>query len=175
MHQIHLFCPLFDSQRDDDNVCEPQHQHFRRANFILGCLVPIIVGYLITVGTPNKYAGYVAMFVLVLDIYPTSTLAVYWIAGTLAPDDKRAFGMPFSSSIGNLSSFVSSQLYPTQQGPRYIQGNGVSAGLNVVAGFLYGSCWLSLRTRNKKEKLIAEGATANGLEGDLALDHKYIL
>lgn len=143
---------------------------------IIGCLVPVVVGYLIAVGTPNKSAGYAAMFILVLGIYPTSTLCVTWIAGTLAPDDKRAFGMPFADSIGNLSNFVSSQLYPAQQGPRYVQGNAVSAGLTVVAGFLYGSCWLILRNRNnKKEKLIAEGATTNGLEGDLALDHKYIL
>lgn len=109
-------------------------------------------------------------------IFPTSTLVVSWVAGTLAPDDKRAFGMPFASSIGNLSNFVSSQLYPTQQGPRYIQGNAVSAGLTVVAGFLYSSCWILSRRRNmKKEKLVAEGATTNGLEGDMALDHRYIL
>ncbi|PVH82171.1 high-affinity nicotinic acid transporter-like protein [Cadophora sp. DSE1049] len=148
----------------------------RRGMFIIGCLVPVIIGYLIAVGTPNQQAGYAAMFILVLGIFPTSTLVVSWVAGTLAPDDKRAFGMPFASSIGNLSNFVSSQLYPTQQGPRYIQGNAVSAGLTVVAGFLYSSCWLLLRSRNlKKEKLAGEGATTNGLEGDLALDHKYIL
>jgi MFS family permease len=151
-------------------------KYARRGLFILGCLVPVITGYLIAVGTSNQKAGYVAMFILVLGIYPTSTLAVTWIAGTLAPDDKRAFGMPFSSSIGNLSNFVSSQLYPTSQGPRYIQGNGVSAGLTVVAGMLYGSCYLLLRSRNKKkEKMIAEGATTNGLEGDMALHHEYIL
>lgn len=84
--------------------------------------------------------------------------------------------MPLASSLGNMSSFVSSQLYPTQQGPRYIQGNGVSAGLTVVAAFLYGSSWLLPRSRNaKKERLVAAGATTNGLEGDMALDHKYIL
>jgi hypothetical protein len=84
--------------------------------------------------------------------------------------------MPLASSIGNLSNFVSSQLYPSQQGPRYIQGNGVSAGLTVVAASLYGSCWLLLRARNKrKDKLIEEGATTNGLEGDQGLDYKYIL
>ncbi|KIX95862.1 uncharacterized protein Z520_08570 [Fonsecaea multimorphosa CBS 102226] len=148
----------------------------RRGIFIMGCCVPVVVGYLIAVGTSNKHAGYAAMFILVLGIYPISTLAVTWAAGTLAPDDKRAFGMPLASSIGNLSNFVSSQLYPTQQGPRYIQGNAVSAGLTVVAASLYASCWLLLRTRNKKkEKLIAEGATTNGLEGDQGLDHKYIL
>jgi hypothetical protein len=84
--------------------------------------------------------------------------------------------MPLAYSIGNISNLVSSQLYPTQQGPRYIVGNSVSAGLTVVAAFLYGSCWLLLRIRNqKKAKMIAEGATTNGQEGDRSLDTMYIL
>jgi hypothetical protein len=84
--------------------------------------------------------------------------------------------MPLASSIGNVSNFVSSQLYPSQQGPRYVQGNGVSAGLTVVAAGLYASIWVLLRSRNnKKEKLRAAGAETNGLEGDRALDHVYLL
>ena len=84
--------------------------------------------------------------------------------------------MPFAYSIGNLSGLVSSQLYPSQQGPRYIQGNAISAGLTAVSGFLYGACWLLLKRRNaKKAKLIAEGATTNGLEGDMSLDFMYHL
>lgn len=84
--------------------------------------------------------------------------------------------MPFAYSIANVSNVVSSQLYPSQQGPRYIQGNAVSAGLTVVAGFLYGACWFLLRRRNmKKAKLIAEGATTNNLEGDMSLETMYIL
>jgi hypothetical protein len=71
---------------------------------------------------------------------------------------------------------VSAQLYPTQQGPRYIQGNALSAGLTVVAGALYAASWLLLNRRNaEKERLIAEGATTNGLEGDRSLDMLYIL
>ena len=84
--------------------------------------------------------------------------------------------MPLAYSIADASSLVSSQLYPSQQGPRYIQGNAVSAGLTAVAGVLYGACWLLLRRRNaKKAKLIAEGATTNGLEGDMSLDTMCIL
>lgn len=75
-----------------------------------------------------------------------------------------------------MSSLVSSQLYPSQQGPRYIVGNSVSAGLDVVAAGLYFASWMLLRYRNaKKEKLIAEGATTNGHEGDRGLDFKYML
>lgn len=84
--------------------------------------------------------------------------------------------MPVAYSIGNLSALVASQLYPTQQGPRYIVGNAVSAGLSVVAGLLYAACWMLLKRRNaKKAKLLAEGATTNGLEGDMSLDSMYIL
>lgn len=165
----------------------------KRGAFIIGCCIPVAVGYLICVGTPNPNAGYAGMFVLVIGksnpnyptiphsnkqpgLYPISTLAVTWIATNLSPDSKRAIGMPFAYSIANISNLVSSQLYPTQQGPRYVQGNAVSAGLTVVAGFLYGSCWFLLKRRNaKKAKLIAEGATTNGLEGDRSLETMYIL
>ena len=79
-------------------------------------------------------------------------------------------------SIANISALVSSQLYPDQQGPRYVPGNAISAGLCVVAGFLYTACYFLLRRRNaKKAKLIAEGAVTNGLEGDMSLDSMYIL
>jgi hypothetical protein len=55
-------------------------------------------------------------------------------------------------------------------------GNAISAGLTVVAAFLYGGCWLLLKRRNvKKAKLIADGATTNGLQGDMSLDSMYIL
>ncbi|SMR41932.1 unnamed protein product [Zymoseptoria tritici ST99CH_1E4] len=148
----------------------------KRGVFIISCCVPVSVGYLICVGSSNPGAGYAGMFVLVLGLYPISTLAVTWITNNLSPDSKRAVGMPFAYSIANLSNLVSSQLYPSQQGPRYVQGNAVSAGLTVVAGFLYDACWVLLRRRNmKKAKLIAEGATTNGLEGDQSLESMYVL
>ncbi|KAH9825963.1 high-affinity nicotinic acid transporter-like protein, partial [Teratosphaeria destructans] len=148
----------------------------RRGAFIIGCCAPVAVGYLICVGTASKAAGYAGMFVLVLGLYPISTLAVTWVSTNLSPDSKRAIGMPLAYSIANISAVVSSQLYPSQQGPRYIQGNAVSAGLTVIAGFLYSLCWLLLWHRNQqKAKLIADGSTSNGKEGDQSLESMYIL
>ncbi|KAF2671949.1 high-affinity nicotinic acid transporter-like protein [Microthyrium microscopicum] len=149
----------------------------KRGLVIMACCVPVAVGYLICVGTANPHAGYAGMFILVIGLYPISTLAVTWITTNLSPDTKRSIGMPIAYSLANVSNVVSSQLYPDQQGPRYQQGNGISAGLTIVAGFLYGTCWLLLRKRNaKKAKLLAEGATTNGLEGDQSLEAgMYIL
>lgn len=84
--------------------------------------------------------------------------------------------MPLVHTIADISSIVSSQLYPAQQGPRYIKGNAISAGLTAIAGILYSASWLLLRHRNaEKAKLIAEGVITNGLEGDRSLDCTYML
>lgn len=142
----------------------------------MGCCVPVATGYLICVGSKNPHAGYAGMFIFVLGLYPISTLAVTWACNTFKPGSKRALSMPLVFSIADVSGLVSSQLYPSQQGPRYVQGNAVSAGLTVVAGFLYTGAWLVLRHRNAvKAKMLAEGATTNGKEGDRNLESMYIL
>jgi hypothetical protein len=38
----------------------------RRGMFIMGSCIPVAVGYLICVGTPNPHAGYAGMFILVI-------------------------------------------------------------------------------------------------------------
>lgn len=111
-----------------------------------------------------------------LGVYSFSAIIVTWVATNIIPDHKRSVGLPVFYSLGNLSGLVSSQLYPSKDGPRYIMGNATSAGMEVVAVFFVIATWLLLRRRNaKKDKLIAEGATTNGLEGDMALDFKYCL
>lgn len=99
-----------------------------------------------------------------------------WATNTFAPDSKRAIAMPVVFTMADISSLVSSQLYPSTQKPRYIQGNAVSAGLTCVAGLLYAASWYLLRRRNMaKKNLIAEGVTTNNLEGDRSLDSMYLL
>lgn len=45
----------------------------RRGAFIIGCCIPVVLGYIIAVGTPSKHAGYAAMFILVLGTYKSSS------------------------------------------------------------------------------------------------------
>lgn len=148
----------------------------QRALFLLISAVPVIAGYLIAVGSSAPGAGYAAMFIVCTGIYSFSALVVTWVTTNLIPDYKRSVGLPFFYSLGNLSGLVSSQLYPSSQGPRYVTGNAVSAGMEGVAVIFVVLTWFLLRRRNtQKAKLIAEGATTNGKEGDMALDFKYCL
>jgi hypothetical protein len=148
----------------------------KRAMFLVLSAIPVTVGYVICVGTSNTSAGYAAMFILAAGVYAFSALCVTWVATNLVPDNKRSVGLPFFYSIGNLSGLVSSQLYPSTEGPRYVKGNAISAGLEVVAVLFVVLAWFILRRRTaKKAKMIEEGATTNGKQGDEALDFKYTL
>lgn len=148
----------------------------KRALFLFISAVPVVTAYVICVSTASKAAGYAAMFILVLGVYSFSCLMMTWIATSLAPDYKRSIGLPIFASIGNMSGLVSGQLYPSSEAPRYIKGNSISAGLEVVAVFFVIATWFIMRKRNQqKEKMIAEGATTNGHNDDRGLDFKYIL
>jgi hypothetical protein len=112
----------------------------------------------------------------IVGVYTFSALCVTWVATNLIPDHKRSVGLPFFYSIGNLSGLISSQLYPAKDSPRFKKGNAISAGLEVIALFFVFGGWFVLRRRSaKKAKLIAEGATTNGKEGDEGLDFKYTI
>jgi hypothetical protein len=165
----------------------------KRALFLIIAATPVTIAYLICVGTGNHGAGCAAMFILsagtfngifisltcpntIIGVYSFSALCVTWVATNLVPDHKRSVGLPFFYSIGNLSGLVSSQLYPATDGPRYVKGNAISAGLEVLAVLFVVAAWFVLRKRNAaKDKMIADGATTNGKEGDEALDFKYTL
>ena len=148
----------------------------QRALFLMISAVPVIVAYVICIGTPNRIAGYVAMFILVTGVYSFSCLMMTWVATNLTPDYKRSVGLPIFASIGNCSGLVAGQLYPKSQAPRYVTGNSISAGLEAVAAVFVALTWLLLRRRNQlKDKLVKEGATENGEVGDKALGFRYIL
>lgn len=85
-------------------------------------------------------------------------------------------GVPLFTSLANISGLISSQIYPSTDGPRYVKGNAISLSMEAIATMGIIVIWLLLRSRNnKKDKLIAEGVTDNGQEGDRALNFKYNL
>lgn len=148
----------------------------RRALILTICPLPVIIGYLIVVGTPNIAAGYFAMFLCAAGIYSFNCILLTWVSNNLTPDYKRSVGVPLFASLGNISGVVSSNIYPATGGPRYVPGNAVSAGMEALAVVGIGGLWWLLRSRNKeKDRLRAEGVLDNGLEGDRALDFRYNL
>ncbi|KAL2207599.1 MFS general substrate transporter [Sarocladium strictum] len=146
----------------------------KRAAVILFVPFGVATGYAIAIGTPNFAAGYFAMF-LCSGVYTFNTLLLAWVANNVAPDTKRSAALPLFISIANVSGIAASQVYPNDTAPRFIMGNAVSMGAELIAGVGIVAIWFILRHRNAiKEKQRAEGVTDNGKVGDRSLDFEYI-
>ncbi|EXJ91638.1 hypothetical protein A1O3_00188 [Capronia epimyces CBS 606.96] len=137
--------------------------------------LPVICGYAIAIGTTNHGAGYFAMY-LVGTLYAYNTLLMSWLSNNLKPDYKRAVGLAFYLSFGNISGAIAGQIYVADTAPRYVLGNAVSLGMEAMAMAGIVALYVLWRSRDmKKQQLLDEGVTDNGKEGDRALDFKYIL
>lgn len=145
----------------------------KRAMFLFIVPIPVLIGYSIALGTANNAAGYVAMFLCGIGIYPFNCIMLAWFSSNVSPDHKRSVGLPVAASIANVSGVLSGQIYPITDAPRYISGNAVSLGLEFVALVGVGVIYLLLKWRMaQKEKALQEGKE-DCAEGDGSLEFKY--
>ncbi|KAK0385596.1 hypothetical protein NLU13_6773 [Sarocladium strictum] len=147
----------------------------RRAICLIHSPVLVIVGYAIALGTDNKAAGFAAMFLVGAGVYSFNTVLVTWVSNNIQPDSKRSIAIAMVISIANASGLAASQIYPSYDAPRYIMGNAISLGSEVIALLCVGLIYVLLKWRmRQKERLLAQGQESNGKKGDMALDFKYV-
>jgi len=147
----------------------------RRALCLIHSPLLGICGYAIVVGTGNKAAGFFAMFLAGAGIYPFNTVLVTWVSNNTYPDTKRSVVIALLISLANSSGMASSQIYPSYDGPRYVMGNAISLGGEVVALCCVGLIYALLKWRmRQKRRLLAEGKESNGKEGDRSLHFQYV-
>jgi hypothetical protein len=165
----------------------------RRAVCLIHSPLLVIAGYAIVVGTGHKALGFFAMFLVGGGVYSYNTVLVTyvkrkalrtlrdvlilnrWVSNNVQPDYKRSVAISMLISLANASGMAASQIYPIKDAPRYIKGNAISLGGEVIALFCIGLIYALLKYRmRQKEKLLASGHYSNGKEGDRSLDFKYV-
>ncbi|ODN96459.1 hypothetical protein L198_04173 [Cryptococcus wingfieldii CBS 7118] len=153
------------------------------------------IGYLLFLTIPHTHPGalYFAVFLSTCAIGPCIAGVISWSAGTFGNHYKRATSMGFIFSLGNSGGIISSQVYRSQDTPRYLVGHGVTFGFTVICFISSVIMYFGLRRENRRrEKLYGpppapgnhhewdseEGKTKWGLEGlsreevvDLGDDH----
>ena len=165
-----------------------------RSFLLAGITIPGIVGYAMIIASGNRIVGYVATylcaggmsFVLtcatrilttsILGLLSFSTVFFTWIVINISPEYKRSVALGLVTTMVNCSGLVGPQIYLPRDTPRYVMGNAVSMSCEIAALTGVGIMYFMLRSRNaKKVKLLAEGVTENGKEGDEALGFAFLL
>ncbi|EKJ72338.1 hypothetical protein FPSE_07458 [Fusarium pseudograminearum CS3096] len=147
----------------------------RRAICLIHSPLLVVAGYAVVVGTGHKGLGFFAMFLVGSGVYSFNTLVVTWISNNVQPDYKRSVAIATIISIGNASGMAASQIYPIQDAPRYVKGNAISLGGELIALVCVGLIYVLLKYRmSQKAKLLAMGKDSNGKEDDRSLDFEYV-
>ena len=111
-----------------------------------------------------------------LGLLSFSSVFFTWVVINVSPEYKRSVALALVTTMVNCSGVVGPQVYLPRDTPRYVMGNAVSMSCEVVASLGVVTMYFMLKRRNsKKAKLLAEGATDNGKEGDKALNFTFLL
>lgn len=102
----------------------------RRAVFIAGCSITAAIGYIILLANTDPVTrpglSYVGTFFAAAGIYPATALVLSWPAINVSGQTKRAIANAMQISIGNLGAVIGTQLYRSNDGPRFIVGHSVA-------------------------------------------------
>lgn len=140
----------------------------RRAPWIIGADVIILVGYALLVGDTRPGPSYVGLFFVISGIYSATALTLSWPSENVSGHTKRAIALGMQISIGNCGAITSTLIYrPTPASfpanhyrKPHIITMGYIVGAMIVAAFL----WFFLAKANARRDALQAKASEAGLE-----------
>ncbi|KAI0195502.1 major facilitator superfamily domain-containing protein [Astrocystis sublimbata] len=132
----------------------------KRAVFIAGSSVFAAIGYALLLGNTDPVArpgvSYTAVFFAAGGIYPATALVLSWPTINVSGQTKRAIATAMQISIGNLGAVIGTQLYRTNDGPRFVLGHSFALGYLVANAVVVTVLGVVLKRENRRRELIAE-------------------
>ncbi|EMD36671.1 hypothetical protein CERSUDRAFT_94946 [Gelatoporia subvermispora B] len=155
-----------------------------RSPFIVAGLVMCLVGFAINISDVAIGPKYFGTFLVVAGSYAAFPGVVAWLGNNLSGHYKRGVGMAMHIGIGNFGGAIASNIYRSQDAPRYILGHGIEL-MFVGIGFIAVPITVLLYRRINASRDQAQlEAKKNGIiftpeelrrMGDRAPDFRYML
>ncbi|EQB49751.1 putative transporter [Colletotrichum aenigma] len=138
----------------------------RRAFFIMGSSAFAAIGYIILLANTDPAGkpgvSYLGTFFAAGGIYPATALVLSWPAINVSGQTKRAVGNAMQITIGNLGAVMGTQLYRSNDGPRYIVGHSLALAYLIANIAVCAVLYFVLKGENKRREAIAEEVNAIG-------------
>ncbi|KAK0187187.1 major facilitator superfamily domain-containing protein [Armillaria mellea] len=94
-----------------------------RGNYVSITSLIAGISFIITVAVDNHKVKYAFLCFAVAGVYATCPLTLLWVSGVIDhPAEKRAVSIAIVNGLGNSASIYGSFLWPSNTGPRYVQG-----------------------------------------------------
>lgn len=133
-----------------------------RGYFVLGFCCTGCVGYILLAVVKTTAVRYFATFLACAGTFPAVALMFTWVTDNQGSGSKRGAGLAIFGMVGQCGPILGAYLFPTAEGPYYVKGMGICAGVLFAGALLSLSLSLSLRlqnrSRDKKHGLVDAGS-----------------
>ncbi|KAF3069378.1 hypothetical protein CFAM422_007457 [Trichoderma lentiforme] len=131
----------------------------KRAVFLAGSSLTAAIGYIILLANTDPVArpgvSYLGTFFAAAGIYPSTALVLSWPAINVSGQTKRAIANAMQISIGNLGAVMGTQLYRSNDGPRFVVGHSMALAYLCANAIVATYIGWRLRAQNKAREEIA--------------------
>ncbi|CAK5275558.1 unnamed protein product [Mycena citricolor] len=120
-----------------------------RGPFILICLPFAITGYILAIAAKTNAQRYGAVFLIAAGVYPSGPAILSILPNNSSGYYKRATTTALQLAIGNAGGFIATNIYTTDQAPKYIKGHSIVLGFLILAWFMIAVHVLHVFRENK--------------------------
>ncbi|KIJ13998.1 hypothetical protein PAXINDRAFT_13121 [Paxillus involutus ATCC 200175] len=148
--------------------------------FIFAAQSISLTGYLINISNASSGVKYFGLYLCLIGSSGGSG-AVTWLANNLGGKYKRATGMAVQITVGNMGGAFASNIYRSQDAPRYLLGHGLEImfiGMGLIAVQITVLVYKRINSRRDHEELVRreKGQDVDDVgKGDRALSFRYTL
>ncbi|KAK0189866.1 MFS general substrate transporter [Armillaria mellea] len=151
-----------------------------RSPFIYLGLGMLLVGFSINVSDAAPGVKYFGTFFCVAGSYASFPGVVAWLGNNLAGQYKRGVGMATQIGIGNFAGAIASNIYRTQDSPRFILGHAlelmfVGIGIVCVPIAVISYKWINANREKEMQKRMSYSREELKTMGDRAPDFRYMI
>jgi hypothetical protein len=108
----------------------------QRGAFLLGSQVIAISGFALLAGSGKPSVQYAGTVLAAIGIYPQIPLGLAWNSGNMGGTLKRGVGIAMQVMGMNCGGIISSYVYLSKDGPRYVKGHSILIGFVGLAFFM---------------------------------------
>lgn len=140
---------------------------------MVGMLISLIGWSIQVAGLKDANIRYMGMFFLTAGCYVTMPVVVVWFANLSPSSAKRNVGLAAVVALGNCGAFVSSNVFITEEAPKYPTGFKTGLGFCVMSMAAMTALFVGLMMQNsRKAKLNQSDSEAfSGRPQDLPESH----
>ncbi|KIJ08926.1 hypothetical protein PAXINDRAFT_17976, partial [Paxillus involutus ATCC 200175] len=109
-----------------------------RSPFIFAGQSVALLGYIINITDAPSGVKFFGAYLCIIGTFACSPGPISWLANNLQGKYKRAVGLALQISVGTMGGLIGSNIFRTQDAPRYLLGHGlaimfISMGLITMA------------------------------------------